>query len=132
MTPDWDVLVVDDEPVVRDAIRLVLEQEGLRIAQVPDAEAALAHPALADCRLLICDLMLPGAPGSELVRAVRALRPTLPIVLVTGYATAETAAKSLASGATAFLAKPFDDLELLDLVRHVLPRADVTGKGGRP
>jgi CheY-like chemotaxis protein len=132
MSERWDVLVVDDEPVVRDSIRLVLGSEGLSVACVADAEAALAHPALATCRLVICDMMLPGLSGLDAVRAFRQLRPHLPVVLVTGYATASSAARSLDAGATAFLAKPFDDTELLTLVRHALAPTDVAGKEGRP
>jgi two-component system response regulator HydG len=119
-----DVLVVDDEPVVADAIRLVLADAGLGVAAVTDAEAALAHPALARCRLVICDVMLPGLSGLDALRAIRARRPGLPVVMTTGYATPEQEDLLLASGATAFLPKPFDDAELLALVGRVLPRAD--------
>ena len=116
-----DVLVVDDEPVVRDAVRLVLEHAGYSVEGAADAEAGLGHPALAGCRLLLCDLMLPGQSGLELLRRVRASRPGLPIVMITGYATDANADRALEAGATAFLAKPFDDSELLTLVRQVLP-----------
>jgi len=120
MSERWDVLVVDDEPVVRDAVQLVLRHEGLSVLKISTAEAAIEHPALAACKLVICDLMLPGKSGIDAIRAIHAQRPGLPIVLITGYATAVTVAQAIAAGATAFLAKPFDDLELLNLVRHVL------------
>ncbi len=131
MNGRWDVLVVDDEPVVCDAIRLVLGDEGLAVACVADADSALAHPALATCRLVLCDVMLPGRSGPEAVRALRRRRPDLPIVLITGYATAGSAERSAAAGATAFLAKPFDDTELLDLVLHILgPKGVATKEDG--
>jgi len=132
MSDRWHVLVVDDEPVVCDSIRLVLEHEGLTVASVADAESALAHPALATCRLLICDLMLPAGSGLEVVRSVRQQRPDLPIVLITGYATAGNAGQALEAGATEFLAKPFDDTELLTLVRRALGRADLATEEERP
>jgi CheY-like chemotaxis protein len=132
MNPACDVLVVDDEPVVRDAVRLVLGYEGYAVESAPDAEAGLAHPALAACRLLLCDLMLPGQSGLELLRQVRALRPELPIVMITGYATDANAERALAEGATAFLAKPFDDSELLTLVRQVLARTPDAGEDVNP
>jgi DNA-binding response OmpR family regulator len=132
MTGRCDILVVDDEPVVVDAIRLVLGDEGLEVAGFPDAETALAHPALERCRLVICDLMLPGFSGLDALRAIRARRPGLPIVMTTGYATPEQEDLLLAAGATAFLPKPFDDAELLALVRRVLPRTDVAGEERRP
>jgi two-component system C4-dicarboxylate transport response regulator DctD len=132
MSGRWDVLVVDDEPVVRDAARLVLEQEGLRVALAPDGESALAHEALGECRLVLCDMMMPGRDGLEVVAEIRARRPDVAIVLITGYATSENASRALQAGATAFLAKPFDEAELLDQVRRVLEPTDDAGKGGRP
>jgi len=132
MTPDCDVLVVDDEPVVTDAVRLVLREDGLAVTAVPDAEAALAHPDLAVCRLVICDLMLPGRSGLEALTAMRARRPDLPIVMITGYATPAHEEEVLAAGATAFLPKPFDDTELLTLVRRVLSPSGAAGKEPSP
>lgn len=131
MSPRWDVLVVDDEPVVRDCARLVLEGEGMTVAAANDGAAALAHEALADCRLVLCDMMMPGIGGLELVARIRAARPEVPIVLITGYATEASAERAMEAGATAFLAKPFDDSELLDQVRRVLERTDDAGKEGR-
>lgn len=132
MNPEFDVLVVDDEPVVLDAIRLVLGHEGLKVASVRDAETALEHPALRDCRLVICDLMLPGLSGLEALRAMRERRPQLPIVMITGFATPANADVVLEAGATAFLPKPFDESELLTLVRHVLSPMDVAGEERSP
>jgi DNA-binding NtrC family response regulator len=131
MSEACDVLIVDDEPVVRDAVSRILREEGLRAVSVPDAEAALAHPALDSCRLVICDVMLPGLSGLEAVAALRRRRPNLPVVMITGYAAAEQEARAAEVGATAFLAKPFDDVELMTMVRRAMDRADVAGKEGR-
>ncbi len=120
MTESWDVLVVDDEPVVRDGIRLVLEAEGMRVAVAADALSAIAHPAAASCRLVMCDLMLPDHSGIEVLRSVRAGRPGLPVVMITGYATSENHELALEAGATDFLAKPFEESELLAVVRRAL------------
>jgi DNA-binding NtrC family response regulator len=128
MNAGWDVLVVDDEPVVCDAIVRVLEHEGIRVAVAPSAEAALAHPALATCRFVVCDLMLPGRSGLELTGAIRVLHPGLPVVVISGYATRENAERARGAGATAFLAKPFDIPELLALVRQALGTRGAAGK----
>ena len=120
MRETWDVLVLDDEAVVRDGIARVLSSEGLRVAATADGRSALAHPALASCRLVLCDLMLPDVPGLEVLKAIRAARPGLAVVLITGYATAENVARALEAGATGFLPKPFDEAELLAAVRHAL------------
>ena len=116
----WDVLVIDDEPVVRDAVRRVLEADGLRVETAGDAGAGLAHPAVRDCRLVLCDLMLPDRSGHEVLAALRARRPALPVVMITGFATPDHAARAQEAGAADFLAKPFDVDELLAVVRRVL------------
>ena len=128
MTTGWDVLVVEDEPVVRDAIRMVLEHEGFRVAAAPDGAVGLLHPALTDCRVLFCDLMLPGRSGLEIIPEIRRRRPTMPIVAITGYPTTENETRARAAGATAFLPKPFDAAELLEWMRRVLPRAAALGE----
>jgi two-component system response regulator PilR (NtrC family) len=131
MSVRWDVLVIDDEPVVRDVVQLVLGRQGLRVAVVGDGDAALAHPALADCRLVLCDLMLPERSGCEVVAEIRHRRPAVPIAVITGYATPENDARARSAGATHVLAKPFDDDELLQLTRHALAPAEVAGEEGR-
>jgi len=131
VTAGWDVLVVDDEPVVGEAIRRILGAEGLRVAVALDAGSALVHPALAACRLVLCDLMLPDRPGTELCSAIRVTRPELPVVAITGYATTVQNARAMEAGASDFLAKPFDEEELLAVVRRAL-RADASGKEIRP
>ncbi len=117
---DVDVLVVDDEPVVSGGVLLVLRGQGLRGAAAPDASSALAHPALRRCRLVVCDLMLPDRDGADLVRDMRRVRPDVPIIVMTGYATSANNERALEAGATAFLPKPFDEEELLAAVRSVL------------
>ncbi len=124
MNSSCDVFVVDDEPVVVAAIRLVLADEGLRVTCVADAESALDHPELTTCRLVLCDLMLPGKSGLDVLAAIRGRRPDLPVIMITGYATPAQEEKVLAAGATAFLPKPFDESELLTLVRRVLAQAE--------
>jgi DNA-binding NtrC family response regulator len=128
MNDRWEVLVVDDEPVVCDAIGAVLAHEGVSMAVARSAEAALAHPALATCRLVVCDLMLPGRSGIDLARAIHVLHPALPIVVISGYATRENTTRALEAGAAAFLAKPFDAAELLRVVRSALGPPSAAGK----
>jgi DNA-binding NtrC family response regulator len=117
---DCDVLVIDDEPVVRDAVRRVLEANGLRVATADDAASGLGHPGLAACRLVLCDLMLPDRSGFEVLEEIARRRPGLPVLVITGYATAEHAGRAQAAGAVGFLAKPFEALELMDAVRGAL------------
>lgn len=123
----WDVLVVDDEPVVCSAARRVLEAAGLRVATVDGGAAALAHPAAASCRVVVCDLVLGDRSGIDVIRELRRRRPDLPQVLITGYATPSQESLALEAGAAFFLAKPFEESELVQVVCSALEsaRADV-------
>jgi DNA-binding NtrC family response regulator len=122
------VLVIDDEAVVREGIRRVLEPEGTRVATAASGGEALRHPALATCTLAICDLMLPDLPGTDLVRALRDQRRRLPVILITGYATTPPAAFAPGDGPTDFLPKPFEASELIEAVRRVLDRIGATAE----
>jgi CheY-like chemotaxis protein len=128
-----DVLVVDDERVVCDVTRLVLESAGWRVGDAPDAATALAHPGLATCRIVLCDVMLRHGSGLDVARAIRQRLPDLPIVMITGYATSAIEAQCMEAGATALLPKPFDDSELLAIVHRVLDaQPDVARKEAVP
>jgi DNA-binding NtrC family response regulator len=124
-----DVLVIDDEAVVRAAVRRVLEASGLEVATADDAASGLDHQALASCRLVLCDLILPDRSGMEVLREIRQRRPELPVVLITGYATPDHAARARDAGAADFLAKPFDARELLDTVRRALGARSIAKEG---
>ena len=80
------ILVVDDEPIVCDSIRMLLTFEGHRVRTAHSAEEALRifHPAAFD--LLITDYAMPGMPGTELACSIRRLAPRLPVIMVTAYA----------------------------------------------
>jgi DNA-binding NtrC family response regulator len=128
MSAAWDVLVVDDEPVICECVKRVLEAQGLSVAVASDAPSALIHPAAVACRLVVCDLMLATSSGLDLLRTLKRRRPALPVVMITGYATLESAVQATQAGAAGFLPKPFDETELLTLVRHVLRTTDAARK----
>jgi DNA-binding NtrC family response regulator len=120
MVESCDVLVIDDEAVVRDGVRLVLEDAGLAVAAAEDLRGGLDFAMTHGCRVVLCDLMLPDGAGLELVRSLHTLRPELPVVLITGYPTSENAVSALEAGASDFLAKPFTESELLAVVQRAL------------
>jgi len=128
---DCDVLVVDDEPIVREACRRVLESEGLRVALAQDARSALAHPAARTCRVLLCDLMLPDRPGIEIASTLKALRPGLQVVLTTGLITPENLAGTADTAYRGLLLKPFDESELLEAIRNALEAHAAAHAGSR-
>jgi len=118
-----DVLVVDDEEVVRNGVVRILGAAGWRVSSADSAGAAVSHPQLDRCRLVLCDLMLPDQPGTSVLAALRERGLTTPVVVITGYATSDSIDEALAAGAAAVLAKPFDEEELLAAVGRVLGEA---------
>jgi DNA-binding NtrC family response regulator len=114
------LLVVDDEPVVRDMFEFLLANSGYQVSFAANAEEALESLENFDYNLLIVDKNLPGLSGLELMQRVRELRPQAEFVVITGYASYQSAVEALRLGALDYLEKPFDDI---DLVKKKIDRA---------
>ncbi len=113
------VLVVEDDPGVREALLMLLGDAGYRVRSVPDGVAGLECLEQEEVDLLLLDLMLPGVDGLEVCRRVRARASDLylPIVMLTALTDEARRHAGFAAGADDYVAKPFDADELLDRVR---------------
>ena len=120
MTRRIDALIVEDEPVVREAARKILLEEDLSVATANDVDGAVAILQNTQCRIVLSDLMLPGVSGFALLELIRNRWPGTEVVVITGYATLENALTTFQKGAFDFVAKPFDIGELLGVVRRAL------------
>jgi len=118
------VLLVEDEALVRKATARLLEELGLEVltASSPAAVPAVLAQARAPIALLISDVVMPGGSGLELVEGLRAERPELPVVMISGYAH-EDLQGLLKTKATRFLAKPFTRASLGAVIRGLLRAA---------
>jgi len=118
------LLVVDDDPRLRELLRRYLSENGFRVTVATDAEEARASLASFAFDLMVLDVMMPGENGFDLTHAVRAgsqpLR--LPILLLTAMAEPEDRVNGLERGADDFLAKPFEPRELVLRIRNILER----------
>lgn len=118
------VLIVEDEDEVRAFARDVLVMGGYAVLEAPSAARALdvgeAHSAAID--LLITDVVMPGMTGPELARRLRARRPALRVLCMSGYPESEDRRVGGEKGWTAWLEKPFSPDALLDKVRDCLTR----------
>jgi len=119
-----NVLIVDDEPVVRDVFqRLLAREQDMVVSVAEDAEQGLELVKKQRFELLITDKNLPGMSGIELIAEARALRPQIEAVMITGYASSESLISAFAAGASDYLVKPFDDLKVVRAkVRAALQR----------
>ncbi len=109
------ILVVDDEPPIRQLVARILERKGHRVIQCGDAASALAVTEPID--LLIVDFVLPDVNGRELTAQLRVGRPTLPVVLMSGYLPDPDLAPAPPS---TFLQKPMTPATLLETVNQML------------
>ena len=110
------LLIIEDEPVIRGALRRLLERHGHQVSEAESVEAAEAAGRLDDYQLIITDLRLPGAPGDAVLKRV----PDVPVIIMTSFATVTSAVDAMKSGAADYIAKPFDHDELVMLVDKVL------------
>jgi DNA-binding response OmpR family regulator len=120
--PMSTVLVVDDEPIVRDVVVRYLEQEGYRTLQAADGDTARELLEREEPSLVVLDLMLPGTDGLALCRWIRA-RSQLPVIMVTALGEEGDRLTGLELGADDYLTKPFSPKELVARVRAVLRRS---------
>jgi DNA-binding NtrC family response regulator len=116
------ILVVDDEEPQRKVLAGFLRKTGYAVEAVGDAEQALALVAARSVDLVLTDLRMPARSGIELLEAVRALNPELPVVVMTAYGTVASAVDAMKRGAADYLAKPVNLDELEVLVARTLER----------
>ncbi|WP_437747323.1 response regulator [Sorangium sp. So ce1504] len=111
------VLVIDDEPAIREALDTVLSFEGYDVATAATGEAAVEQVKGEPFDLVITDLRMPGMGGDETLAALKRLHPNLPVIVVTAHASDAAAARCSKEGALWIVRKPVDLDDLLRLVR---------------
>jgi len=113
------VLVVEDDAALREALADTLEISGYSAIAAADAETALAWLAHGNPGLVLTDVQMPGMDGHALLRALKARRPELPVILMTAYGQIERAVQAIREGAADYLPKPFEpDLLLATVARY--------------
>ncbi|HLW22951.1 MAG TPA: sigma-54 dependent transcriptional regulator [Steroidobacteraceae bacterium] len=117
---DEPILVVEDDPTLREALCDTLRAAGLEVLEAADAAAALGLIEAREVALVISDVQMPGASGHDLLVSLKRLRPDLPVVLMTAYATVVHAVSAMRLGATDYIVKPFDAQALIELARRQL------------
>jgi CheY-like chemotaxis protein len=112
------VLVIDDDPLILEVLKTVLDLEEFEVDTAEDGEAGLRR--LADQRpdVIVCDVMMPGIDGLEVCRRIKGDPGTadLPVVLLTARDRSEDRAAGEAAGCDAYLIKPFSPLHLIDVI----------------
>jgi len=110
------ILILEDEKVIRNALRKLLERHGYTVAESDRVSQARQTLELDDFDLVIADLRLPGAPGTDII----AHTDGVPVLIMTSYASVRSAVESMQLGAVDYIAKPFDHDEMLMIVEKTL------------
>lgn len=129
------ILIVEDEIVIRSALRKLLERHEYKVSEAGAVKEAIDQFDLNSFDLIISDLRLPGAPGTDLIKQAG----DVPVLIMTSYASLRSAVDSMKSGAVDYIAKPFDHDEMLDSVAAIianhspqnLPESQRTSSGKR-
>ncbi|MFQ5467684.1 MAG: sigma-54-dependent transcriptional regulator, partial [Kiloniellaceae bacterium] len=116
------VFFVDDDPDIRAAVRQGLELADFRVACFDSAEAALPRLSRGVNGIVVTDIRMPGADGTELMRRVLEIDPAIPVVLVTGHGDVAMAVDAMRAGAYDFIEKPFDTSYLTDVVARAIEK----------
>src|SRR5580700_9623342 len=114
------ILIVDDQEMMRDSQAATLAREGHEIVAACDGAAAVQRLTASRFDLLISDLKMPRMTGIELLSEAKKLRPEMPVVLMTAFATVQTAVEAMKLGAYDYIQKPFDGEEIKLLVDRTL------------
>jgi two-component system, NtrC family, response regulator HydG len=125
------ILVVDDEEIVRDSLRAWFEMEGYVVGVAPGGKEALACLAEGHWDLFILDVKMPGMDGLELQRRIREAFPLAVIIIMTAYASVDSAVQAMKEGAHDYISKPFDPDDLERVVRNALVRRDLEEENRR-
>jgi DNA-binding NtrC family response regulator len=117
------VLVVDDEAVVANSIRKILSRKGFSIEEAFTCKDALGQVFSKDYDLVLLDMRMSDGNGMDVLQKIKAKKPNLRVVIVTGYASIDTAVEAIQKGASDYMPKPFTPEELYNMTNRVLGTA---------
>ena len=113
------ILVVDDELIVRESLTKWFREDGFRVDAAPDGSTALKKLQTETWNLLLVDIKMPGMDGMELLHRVKRMNPSTVVIIITAFATVETAVRALKEGAYDYITKPIDP----DYLNHIVINA---------
>ena len=120
MNEKGSLLIVDDETIVRDSLSKWFQEEGYEVGTAESAPQALKLLAQGHWDLALVDIKMPGTDGIELQRRLHEINPELIVIIMTGYASVETAVAALKNGAYDYVTKPFDPDDIAHTVHNAL------------
>ncbi len=126
------ILVVDDEPLKRITLQIELAENGYQVYEAADAAAARRILDTCPIDVVVSDVRMPGLSGLDLLTHIKQTRPAVEVILMTAYATIDTAVLAIKRGAHDYITKPFTTQELLAKLEPLMARRPAGGAGGPP
>lgn len=118
----FSILIVDDDEDIRTALVEAVKNWGFAVSEAKDGEQAILKLMSEHFDIVISDLMMPGLDGLTLLQKTKELDKEILVIIITGYATIETAVKAINAGAYDYIAKPFSLDELMVVIRNASER----------
>ncbi len=122
------ILIVDDEPGIRESLTNVLEDEGYRVASVESGEACLEAVEAGRFEVVLLDIWLPGIDGIQVLEKLQALEGAPTVIMISGHGTIETAVRSTKLGAFDFIEKPLSIDKTLLTLRHAIEKSQLAAQ----
>jgi len=120
MNKNVHILVVDDEHIMRESLSDWLRDDGYSVETAESGSKALSILGSEDWGVILVDLKMPGMDGIELMGEIKKAKPNIPVIIMTAYATVDTAVKAMRQGAYDYLVKPFDPEEMALIIRKLV------------
>ena len=115
------ILIIEDEAIIRQSLKRLLQRNGYAVSEAASIPQAEEENSLGDFDLIIADLRLPGPPGTDVIEKA----PEVPVLIMTSYASVRSAVEAIKLGAIDYVAKPFDQDELLLTLERVLKQTNI-------
>ncbi len=120
-----EMLIIDDDAVIREGLRRIFTDQGYAVEIFDSGFPAIEKMQQKEFDLVITDLKMPGMNGIEVLRKIKVLQPEVPILIITGYSTVETAVEAMKNGAIDYIAKPFTPEAICEKVQKALEQKTV-------
>jgi DNA-binding NtrC family response regulator len=122
MSDDIGILIVDDEQIVRESLASWFQEDGYRVGTASDGRAALGKMQDQTWHIALLDIKMPGMDGLELQQKIREIDENIIVIIMTAYASVDTAVQALKDGAYDYITKPFDPDDLAHIIRNAIER----------
>jgi DNA-binding NtrC family response regulator len=116
------ILIIDDEKSIRHVLNDILQHEGYQVDEAPDGEQGIKQFSSKSYDLVLCDIKMPKVDGMDVLQQIMEMNPEVPVIMISGHGTIETAVEAVKKGAFDFISKPPDLNRLLITIRNALDK----------